>query len=189
MYFDLEGVLMNFTKNAALALDNLQIPVSKDGILSSPNPVYKRTTNEVLYDICHGFDFYEVMEKYMWSDIIFQEAFMAANENVYFIARQNIWDDEAWGGKAAWVKKNFGSYGYNHLVMVSDAHSIESRLRLTKSDILIDDDLDGNIAQWCRVGGAGFHWTELDWRSDQEVLTKEIYRRIAALKLLISNSS
>lgn len=187
VYFDLEGVLVNFTTRAALALDNMHIPIAKDGILS-PSPVYNRTTNEVLYDICHGFDFYKSLPKYPWSDIIFSEAFMATKENVYFISRQNMWDRESWAGKAQWVWENYGQFGYDHLVMVSDNHDLSHRGLFTPGDILIDDMLEPNIKRWCMNGGTGFHWPEIDPRAEDGVITKELYQRISTLKTLIGNT-
>ena len=164
IFLDIEGVLANFTQYAALALDNLQIPFDHKTNVIDPNPVYSHTTAEVLYDICHGFDFYRSMPKYSWTDVIFEELFKISNGNVYFISRGNKWDRSGWGGKAQWIWENFGDYGYNHLFMVSDVVESPMRGYRLPNDILIDDMLEPNIRRWCQSGGTGFHWQEIDWR-------------------------
>lgn len=185
IYLDVEGVMANFTKQAALALDNMKIPVSETGILISPNPVYTLTSKEIMYDVCHGFDFYASMEKYPWSDILFEELFKITNQNVYFISRQSKWDRESWGGKAHWIWQNYGQYGYDHLMMISDTHEMSHRGKLEEKDILIDDFVDPYINRWCAAGGTGFHWSEMDPRSEQDVISNELYRRLSELKELI----
>ena len=185
IYLTIEGVMANFTAKAALALDNIQIPVSTNGILIEPNPVYTITNTEVMYDICHGFDFYSSMEKYPWSDIIFEELFKITNGNVYFISRQNKWDRESWGGKAHWVWRNYGQYGYDHLMMISDTHEMSHRGKLENKDILIDAVVNPYINRWCATGGTGFRWREMDARSEQDVISRELFIRLSELKELI----
>lgn len=185
IYIDLEGVLMNFTEKAARALDDLEIPISPNGILVSPNPVYTLTTKEIMFDVCHGFDFYADMEKYQWSDILFEEMFKCSNQSAYFISRQSTWDRCSWGGKAQWIWQNYGQYGYDHLMMISDTHEMSHRGKLEANDILIDDFVNPYINRWCAAGGTGYHWKEMDPRSDQTVITKELHRRFSEIRELI----
>lgn len=186
VYVELEGVLMNFTEKAAIALDNLQIPISTTGILVDPNPVYTLTSKEITYDICSGFDFYSNMNKYRWSDILFEEIFRLTRGNIYFVSRQNTWDREAWGGKAQWVWKSFGQAMYDRLIMISDENVVSPTLRLESKDILISSVLTPYILNWCSIGGTGVHWSELDWRSNESIVATELSSRLHLLTTTIS---
>ena len=47
--------------------------------------------------------------------------------------------------------------------------------------ILIDDDLE-NIKRWCKRGGVGLHWEEIDWRADTELVSKLLIERFKLLE-------
>ena len=180
IFLDLEGVMMNFTERAAFALDQLDIPISSSGLIS-PNPIYSFTTDEVFHDVCHGFDFYAEAPVYPWSDIIFEKCFQLTHGKVYFMAQNSGWDRESWGGKAHFVWRNYGQYGYDHLLMISEGFVPFLERPYTERDILIDDDLE-NIKRWCQRGGVGLHWEEIDWRADTELVSKLLIERFKTLE-------
>lgn len=181
IFLDIEGVVMNFTLPAASALDDLEIPVSSSGTIE-PNPVYHFTSDEILYDICHGFEFYaEACPVYPWTDVLFEEVFKMSMGNVYFLGKQNKWDRGAWGGKAQWIWEKFGDYGYTHLLMVSEKHMLPFQEILRPHHILIDNDME-NIRAWCQAGGTGYWWPELDPRADLQVTSMELGRRLRELR-------
>lgn len=180
IFLDLEGVVMNITERAAFALDQLEIPISSSGLIS-PNPIYSFTTEEVWHDICHGFDFYGEAPAYPWADIIFEKCFQLTHGKVYFMAQNSGWDRESWGGKAHFVWRNYGQYGYDHLLMISEGFVPFLERPYTERDILIDDDLE-NIKRWCQRGGVGLHWEEIDWRADPEVVSQILIDRFRVLQ-------
>ena len=180
IFLDLEGVMMNVTERAAFALDQIDIPMSSSGLIS-PNPIYSFTTDEVFHDVCHGFDFYAEAPVYPWSDIIFEKCFQLTHENVYFLSYQSKWDREAWGGCSHFVWRNYGQYGYDHLLMISEGFVPFLERPYTERDILIDDDLE-NIKRWCQRGGVGLHWEEIDWRADTELVSKLLIERFKTLE-------
>ena len=179
IFLDLEGVMMNFTERAAFALDDLIIPISSSGLIS-PNPIYTHTTDEVFHDICNGFDFYAEAPTYSWSDIIFEKCFQLTHGKVYFLAQNSGWDRESWGGKSHFVWRNYGQYGYDHLLMFSDGFVPFLDRPYTERDILIDDDME-NIKKWCQRGGVGLWWEEIDYRADTELVSKLLIERFKML--------
>ena len=180
IFLDLEGVMMNFTERASFALDQLDIPISSSGLIS-PNPIYSFTTDEVFHDVCHGFDFYAEAPVYPWADIIFEKCFQLTHGKVYFMAQNSGWDRESWGGKSHFVWRNYGQYGYDHLLMISEGFVPFLERPYTERDILIDDDLE-NIKRWCQRGGVGLHWEEIDWRADTELVSKLLIERFKTLE-------
>lgn len=180
IFLDLEGVVMNITERAAFSLDQMEIPLSSSGLIS-PNPIYSFTTEEVWHDICHGFDFYGEAPTYPWSDLIFEKAFQLSHGKVYFLGRSSGWDREAWGGKAHWVWRNFGQYGYDRLLMVSDNFQKFIEKPYTERDILIDDRME-YIEKWCQQGGAAVYWPEIDWRADPDVVSAILIDRFRILQ-------
>lgn len=181
IFLDLEGVVMNITERAAFALDQLEIPISSSGLIS-PNPIYSFTTDEVFHDVCHGFDFYAEAPVYPWADLIFERCFQLTHENVYFLSYQSKWDREAWGGCSHFVWRNFGSYGYNRLIMVTDEFSLINVpfVNLTPRCILLSTKL-GRVQRWCQGGGSAMHWVEIDWRTDVEVVSRILIDRFRLL--------
>jgi hypothetical protein len=179
IFLDLEGVMMNFTEQAAFALDQLDIPVSSSGLIS-PNPIYTFTTDEVFHDVCHGFDFYAESPTYQWSDILFEKCFQLSHGKVYFLAQNSGWDRESWGGKAHFVWRNYGQYGYDHLLMMSEGFVSFLDKPYTERDILIDDDME-NIKKWCLRGGTGLWWPEIDYRADTELVSAILIERFRVL--------
>ena len=184
IFLDLEGVVMNFTERAAFALDELDIPVSSSGLIS-PNPIYTFTTNEVFHDICHGFDFYAEAPTYPWSDIIFEKCFQLTHGKVYFMAQNSGWDRESWGGKSHFIWRNYGQYGYDHTVMISEGFVPFLNKMYTERDVLIACDKD-NLRRWCLRGGVGFLWEEIDWRADVELVSKLLIERFKALEKYVN---
>jgi 5'(3')-deoxyribonucleotidase len=186
IFLDLDGVLMNFTKAAAMALDGISIPINYNSPIININPVFENNTEQVLFDICSGYDFYSDMEEYPWANMIFSNILTNNNmENVYFLVRHNKYDFDGWSGKAHWVNKHFGAYGTEHLIMVSSHNPNVIKNLLSINDILIDDDIR-NIEKWCKDGGVGFHWKEIDWRADEKKCIEEVYNRLISIGSIIS---
>ena len=190
IFLDLEGVLMNFTSLAALSLDNLQFPLHESGLVQTPHPVYTYTTKEILYDICNGVNFYSQLEKYAWADLLYQELYMATGGNVFFIVRNNRFDRGTWSGKADWIWRWFGESGYNRTIMVSEGLDSETNAFVNnwrETDILIDDTLDPAIMNWCKRGGIGYHWKEIDPRASARVVSGLVSERIVEIKQLVAD--
>lgn len=175
---------MNFTERAAFALDQLEIPISASGLIS-PNPIYTFTTDEVFHDVCHGFDFYADSPPYPWADILFEKCFQLTHGKVYFITQNSGWDRESWGGKAHFIWRNYGQYGYDHTLMMSEGFVSFLDKPYTEMDILIDDDLE-NIKRWCQHGGVGLWWEEIDWRVDVEKSSQILIDRFRILQRYVN---
>lgn len=160
IYLDLDGVMVNFTTAAAVMLDNLKIPELPSGLVNF-DTIDKAIASETVFNICSGREFWDNLDPYPWSWMLFEECFKLTQGNVYFVSRAFREDPDSWAGKAAWVHRHFGEYGLRHLFLMAGYH--KHRFCNGPSDILIDDRLD-NVVRWALAGGTGFHWEEIDAR-------------------------
>lgn len=175
-FFCVDGVLANFTTHAASYMDDLKLPFPANGIFEE-SMLQNHFVPEVLYDICNGREFWENVPMYPWSWMMFERAYIMSKANVYFISKAYDADPGSWGGKAAWVHKNFGSYGVNRLVLSLDIANL-CMLVDGKTDVLISP-IKRNIDAWISKGGTGLYFQELDVRSSSCI--EEVGRRLDAI--------
>ncbi len=180
----LNGVVANFTTHAAHHLDSLNLPYTKDGIFEE-NMLEKHFAAEILYDICHGREFWEKVPVYPWSWMLYERAFELSKQQVWFLGKAHLEDSTSWGGKAAWVHRNFGRWGMDHLIM---SHTIENLSMLCngKQDILVTC-LKSEVDVWNLVGGTALYFPELDVRS--ALATDEVARRLTAMTDVVERLS
>ena len=160
IYLDLDGVLCDFTSEAAILLDNMVIPKLPSGLIEE-GYIEKRVTGEAIYDICSGRSFWEDLKPYPWSWMLFEECFRLTQGNVYFASFAHREDPQSWAGKAAWVHKHFGEYGLHRLFLMAGKN--KHMLCRGEKDVLIDDNMT-NVCRWALAGGTSFHWQEIDSR-------------------------
>lgn len=182
IFLDIKNVLMDFTSVAAIKLD-LQFPCPADGVLKN-NPVYSYTTKEIFSDVCQGYDLYNDCAKYPWSDALWSELYKISSGNVYMLVRHDQRDMEGIGGKAKWILRNLGTYGYDRTFLLSERHVFPFSDFLHLNHILIDTNLE-NIKKWCQQGGTGFLWEEIDGRVSPEKYREILSNRIMELRRYI----
>lgn len=160
-FFKLDGVLANFTTLAASYLDDLQIPHTDSGLFEE-SMLQKHFVPEVLFDICNGRDFWEQVPVYAWSWLLFERAFQLSKGDVYFMSRAYKEDPLSWGGKSAWVHKNFGVYGLDRTVLSLNFKNL-CMLCNGRNDILVTAVWNEVIA-WNNAGGSALYFQEIDVR-------------------------
>lgn len=182
IFLDIKNVLMDFTSVAKAKLE-CSFPCPQDGVLR-PNPIYGHTTTEIFQDICQGYDLYNDCPKYPWSDALWSEFYKISNGNVYTLVRHNQKDMEGLGGKAKWILRYLGTYGYDRTFLLSEKHIFPFSDFLHSHHILIDTNLE-NIKKWCQQGGTGFLWEEIDTRTPPDKFRNLLSDRLHELRKYI----
>jgi len=160
-FLSIDGVMGNFTSHAAEYLDDLKLPYNPDGIFEE-EMIQKHFAPDVLFDICNGREFWESMPVYPWSWSLFQRACELTKMDVYFLGMAYKTDVGIWGGKAAWVHKNYGKFGVERLVLSMKPDTL-SMLCNGRQDILVSC-IKSHVDLWNKVGGSALYFPELDIR-------------------------
>jgi len=179
-FFRLDGVLANFTTLAAELLDDLKLPFPEDGVFEE-DLLRAHFADDVLFDVCHGRAFWERVQTYPWSWMMFERAFTLSHEQVYFIGKAYKSDSNSWGGKAAWMHKNFGFYGIDHLFVTLNSANM-CMLNNGKNDILVTA-LKVEAEEWCLEGGSALYFRELDIR--HAGTAQEVAKRLIAMNEIV----
>lgn len=185
IFIGIKNVLMNYTERAVIALDMVQsLPPSSNGVWET-NPLEKLTTRQAIREVCCGYDFYNKSSKYKWSDTLWQRLFQLSSGHIHPLVRHNDHDMEGLGGKANWIVRNFGTLGYNNMILISDSHNFPFSDFLYPHHLLVDSDLT-NIEKWCKQGGTGYLWKEIDDRAPQGVTSQIVAQRFIELEQFVN---
>jgi hypothetical protein len=179
-FFTIDAVLANFTTLAAQYLDDLQLPYTNDGLFEE-NMLQKHFVPEVLFDICHGREFWENVPVYDWSWLMFEKAYALSSGDVHFVGKAYMADPGSWAGKAAWVHKNFGKYGVERLAMSLSTDNLVL-LNNGRQDILVSC-IKRDVELWNNAGGSALYFQELDVRSPK--CAAEVANRLIAMEDIV----
>jgi hypothetical protein len=178
-FVKINGVIANVSTPAAKFLDDWQYDVPQSGLL--PDDWFEQFfAKELLHDICYGFDFWENVNTYPWSWLIFERVCYASNSNIYFLSRGYKEDVEGWSGRVAWLYKHFGSFGVKRFFITAELENM-NMLCHDKHDILITTSRYHALA-WSSLGGVGLYFPEIDVR--YENAAKEVANRLQVLNIL-----
>lgn len=180
-FFKLDGVLANFTQHAALYMDDLKLPYNEDGMFED-NLLQNHFASEVLFDVCHGTKFWEDIPTYPWSWMLFERAMALTDSKVNFVSVAYIDDAESWGGKAAWLHRNFGDFGIERLVMSLSMQNL-SMICCGANDILVTA-LMSDVETWNKAGGSALYFKEVDVRHPAGA--NEVAQRLASMSEVVS---
>lgn len=178
-FVKVNGVLANVSTPAAKLLDDWQYDIPQTGLL--PDDWFEQFfAKELLHDICYGFDFWDNVNIYPWSWLIFERVCYTSNSNIYFLSRGYKEDVEGWGGRVAWLYKHFGSFGVKRFFITAELENM-NMLCHDKHDILITTSRYHAVA-WRNIGGVGLYFPEIDVR--YENAAKEVANRLQVLNIL-----
>jgi hypothetical protein len=178
-YLKINGILANVSTPAAKLLDDWQYDIPQSGLL--PDDWFEQFfAKELIHDICYGFDFWNVVNVYPWSWMIFERVCYASNSNVYFLSRGYTEDVEGWGGRVAWLYKHFGSFGVKRFFITAEPENM-NMLCHNQNDILITTNYIHALS-WKNIGGVSLYFPEIDVRYNDAA--KEVANRLQVINIL-----
>jgi hypothetical protein len=178
-YLKVNGILANVSTSAAKLLDDWQYDVPRTGLL--PDDWFEQFfAKELIHDICYGFNFWNIVNVYPWSWMIFERACYASNSNVYFLSRGYKEDVEGWGGRVNWLYKHFGEFGVKRFFITAEPENM-NMLCHNQNDILITTSYT-HANSWKNIGGVGLYFPEIDVRYTDAA--REVAHRLQVINIL-----
>lgn len=171
VFLDLDGIIVNFCKGAALALGK-EYPKEPFAV---PDMWLDLDKNN-LWKYCRGHDFWANLEPFPWyKDII---KIVDSNCPDWKFMSKPSCDAGSYSGKFEWVKNHVkGGVSRIWLINGSKAYACTG-----KHHLLIDDNAK-NCREWEAAGGTVYRWPEVSANWPE----KEIEKRLDELRNLFNN--
>lgn len=149
IYLDLDGVLINWTKEVC-KITKIEYPKNK---ILEAYELGKYLPQKVIDEIHWSEEFWTALDPFPWTKKIIDLVDITCSE-WRFLTRACS-SPYSYSGKALWINNYYPQHN-KRLIVCRGSKSFACK----PNDILIDDH-PKNIKEWNKMGGRGFHWSEM----------------------------